>query len=200
MNREPQRKRKRARSPDATERELEQFIFGFAPDTEPEPEPVVPIQGATFNFIDTSSSEDEEQQVAVKKRRTEEPVAAWHDEDDEELVVDLTTRKRWRDEVEETEKEAGDFQAKLREHHSHLNTNVAWAQLDEPEGNQYSSFHSDLQDPFLSSANNLLRHSFTKLPEDNISVTKVADANMEDPAKVTTVRFYFLTFRLSYSP
>lgn len=129
-----QRKRKRG-TQDKTlqESELEQFIFG---STSSVPTEEIVAEKPTSEFVtyqDDSSSDSEE--VTVKKRqKTEETAPAWHDEDDDDLAVNLKSRQQWKDEEDETTKDAKDLQKKLREHHAHLNTNLTWAQIDEEEG------------------------------------------------------------------
>lgn len=149
MSQGQQRKRKRSFEPKGQEElELEQFLFGTAEPEQQEDD--TPLSSRVLTLNDESS--DSEEEVALKKRKTEEPeMPAWHDEDDDVLEVNLTKATlKYRDEVEETTKDATSFQNKLREQHAKVHQNsLSWAHFDDEEAGKSTSLVSLHSSPSL---------------------------------------------------
>lgn len=115
---------------------------------------------------------------------------AWEDPDDDEIqinVADVPRLRKLRQAEEETTVSGSEYQARLREQHKKLNPKDSWASLQRTK----KSSESAETERLLSTAGGLLSSS-QALPPGRIEVTRLKDANFEEPNQsvVQSVEFH----------
>lgn len=121
---------------------------------------------------------------ASKKRTSEVHLASvWEDRHDREVEVDGATKiKRFRKDKEQTVMVGVDYEAALRRQYKAINPQSSWAQkLSETNAREDDRAHGEVLD-LVTTAGGLLSDTPPRLPPQMLEVTRMKDANLQEPS------------------
>ncbi|KAL2613808.1 hypothetical protein R1flu_025500 [Riccia fluitans] len=192
--------------------ELESILFGKSVISDLDPEETDPNGPGEIQFVvDRSGGDSGDIFAAAKAERIKKPV--WEDEEEAKAVIKISGASRLmklRKEQGEEVISGEDYVSRLRAQHQVLNKDTSWAELpsekkarkDELVGlglgsesdTEEAEGDGELLDDHLTLVNgdDLVVKSKTRLPHGLIEVSRMRDANSEEPssAVIQSVQFH----------
>ena len=178
--------------------ELESLLFGGVTEREAEEdEGRALVEGAAGGGWAAAERGSGGQQAQAEEEAAVARKAVWEDEDDEGLRVDVAGKSRLR-KLRHAEEDAvlggRQYEQRLRQQHSKLNSRTSWAALGTGGGSGQPGGSSDDEgvQGLLQQAGGLLADSAVRLAPGLLETTRLRDGNQEEPCQsvVRSVEFH----------